>query len=275
MATYAIGDVQGCFEELKQLLKRLNYDPHSDELIFIGDLVNRGDESLAVLQFVSQQPNAIVTLGNHDLYLLILGYGLMPEDAYQHTLDDVLRATDKEPLLHWLSQQPLMVHRPEFDTFFVHAGIPPQWTLQQALGHAHEIETILQDATQAPAFLTHLFGNEPATWSPTLTGQDRWRYIVNALTRIRFCDQQGQLDLIHHTANSPSTDVQPWFSWRPPEKAHIVFGHWASLGGQVNHPSIFGIDTGCIWGQQLTALCLDTGQRTYVDAAQRRNSTKA
>lgn len=267
MATYIIGDVQGCFEPLQQLLQQIDFNPKQDRLGFVGDLVNRGPQSLAVLRFIKQLKSPIVALGNHDLFCLIVGYGFMPEDAYEHTLQDVLRAPDKMELLEWLRSQPLIWHEKKSQTLLVHAGLPPQWTIQQSLQYAKEVETVLH-SNQFEIYLTHLFGNEPEQWSEQLTGQERLRYITNALVRMRFCTKEGRLDLEtdnaiqHHEPNR----FKPWFDWRDPKKdqTDIYFGHWAALAGKCDTPGYHALDTGCAWGYSLTAIRLEDKQRFSV-----------
>jgi bis(5'-nucleosyl)-tetraphosphatase (symmetrical) len=259
MATYLIGDVQGCFKELQQLLRLVDFNPQQDRLGFVGDLVNRGPQSLEVLRFVKSLNAPMVVLGNHDLYLLILGYGLMPADAYQHTLYPILEAPDRLILLDLLRQQSLVYHDATSSILLVHAGIPPQWTITQSIQYAAEAEKVLRSSDYAN-FLKNLFGNDPGAWHDDLRGQDRLRYIVNAFTRMRFCDKQGHLDLIAHgNISSDVTRFQPWFNFRDPQQDQIdiFFGHWASLNGQCPQPHCYALDTGCVWGHALTAIRLE------------------
>lgn len=256
MAVYIIGDVQGCFDELIELLKLINYRKDKDELWFTGDLVNRGPKSLAVLQFITELPNVITVLGNHDLSLLALACGAI--NLSDHTLQEVLSSLDKESLLDWLRKRPLLHYDNDNDLVLVHAGIPPQWNLAQAMEYAHETEAILQSEL-FPELLKNLFGNTPDYWEDTLVGWERQRYIINALTRMRFCNVDGRIDF-HYKGplGSQSPELLPWFklAWRKTKNTDIAFGHWAALNGQSDEPKIFPLDTGCVWGKKLTAMRL-------------------
>ena len=257
MSTYIIGDVQGCFLELQALLQKIDFNPQKDQLGFVGDLVNRGQQSLDVLRFIRNLPSSFVVLGNHDLYLLIIGYGLMPKNTYAHTLDNILEASDKIELLEWLRHQPFIYHQPSSNFLMVHAGIPPQWSVHESLEHAHEINAVLR-GTYFKTYLRNLFGNEPNCWDKNLSGQNRWRYITNALTRMRYCDCNGKLSLdLKHPIKQEK--YKPWFQWREArkDKIDIVFGHWAALNGQCNTKHCYALDTGCAWGHELTVLRLE------------------
>lgn len=263
MSVYIIGDVQGCYHELQELLTLIQFDPDKDRLGFVGDLVNRGPNSLEVLRFIKSLSSPLVVLGNHDLFLLIIGYGLMPEDAYEHTLHAVLRAPDKLELLEWLRHCPLIHYEKNDNALLVHAGLPPQWSIEESIQHADEVSKVLSSSKYID-FLTNLFGNQPAQWKKTLSGQDRLRYISNALTRMRFCNAEGALDLKADGKMSTDPDrFKPWFDWRNPKKDNtdIFFGHWAALNGQCNAPRCYALDTGCAWGHRLTALNLETKER--------------
>lgn len=267
MSTYLIGDVQGCYRELQQLLEHINYNPDRDQLGFVGDLVNRGPDSLAVLRFLKQQRRAPwIVLGNHDLYLLIIGYGLVPSDAYRHTLHETLQAPDMPEILEWLRHQALVLSLPSHHAVMVHAGLPPQWSSATCLEHAAEITDVLQ-GPQFKRFLLHLFGNSPASWREDLTGHDRWRYLVNAFTRMRFCDAQGALDFTLDAPSQATDQLKPWYAWRAARsEPTIYFGHWARLQGQSDHPHCIALDTGCAWGNTLTAFHLEDNQRFSVPA---------
>lgn len=265
MTTYAIGDVQGCYEALRRLLDRLCYDPAHDQLWFAGDLVNRGPGSLSTLRFVkSLGPSALTVLGNHDLHLLARAHG--GRAGKQDTLDEVLSAPDCDALLDWLRQQPLM-HEANGWTL-LHAGLPPQWTLADARRAARSLEKTLRGPKLA-RFLADLYGDEPRVWTPALRGCKRQRYIVNAFTRMRYCSDDGSLDFKHKSrpGQQPS-GLQPWFSVadRQVPESEIIFGHWSTLG-QVHWPQyrVWGLDTGAVWGGQLTALNLETRQLTQVE----------
>ncbi len=261
MATYAIGDVQGCFTELQQLLREIQFDALQDTLWFTGDLVNRGPASLDVLRFVKAlgKPHKIV-LGNHDLSLLALGYGARKPQPTD-TLDAVLAADDRNELFDWLRQQPLLHH--ENDYLLVHAGLAPMWTVQQARTYANEVEAVLQGKTPQ-FFLQHMFGNEPTIWDDHLAGTERLRCITNYLTRMRFCHEDGRLNLSYkgEIAGKPA-DLLPWFDVPNRQNANskIIFGHWAALNGKTDVPNVYALDTGCVWGNCLTALRLDDEKR--------------
>lgn len=269
--TYAIGDVQGCFSELQKLLQHIQFDKNQDRLWFVGDLVNRGDDSLSVLRFVkSLESRAITVLGNHDLHLLAVASGAQPLNKYD-TLSDILLAPDCEELCDWLRRRPLLHHDPALGFTLVHAGLPPDWDLKQAQCCANELELTLQsDSYQT--FLQQMYGNEPRCWQPNLSGIPRLRYIANALTRIRFCSLAGELDFTEagDLVKSP-VGYLPWFQI-PERKSRgmkIVFGHWAALYNQwqevIGIKNIFPLDSGCVWGHCLSALRLEDGKRFTVD----------
>ena len=259
MATYAIGDVQGCLTQLIELLEVIQYQQEVDELWFAGDLINRGPQSLETLRFIhSLGDKAKVILGNHDLHLLALshGYGRLKRSD---TITDILNAVDRDSLLDWLQQQPLVHYNASLQCIMTHAGIPPCWNLQQTLDLANEVHAVLI-SDQADSFFDVMYGNEPALWDENLSGMDRIRTIVNYLTRMRFCTPEGKLDL--KSKEGPETALKsyaPWFTYptQMPSDMHLVFGHWAALEGQVNLPKIHAVDTGCVWGGQLTALRLE------------------
>lgn len=262
MATYAIGDLQGCLTPLMTLLDVINYNPQEDQLWFAGDLINRGPESLETLRFIkSLGSNATVILGNHDLHLLAVsrGHGTLKRND---TLIDILSASDRDELMEWLRQQPLCHYDETLNTIMTHAGVPPCWTLEQTQSLAREVEAQLK-STEVDAFLTVMYGNTPKIWEDDLTGMDRLRAITNYLTRMRFCDATSKLDF--KSKEGPSTARQgyaPWFSYpsQLPENCHIVFGHWAALEGVTHSDTIHALDTGCVWGGSLTAMRLEDKQ---------------
>jgi bis(5'-nucleosyl)-tetraphosphatase (symmetrical) len=267
MATYIMGDVQGCDAELQQLLALIEFDPQHDRLGFVGDLVNRGPDSLAVLRFIKNLPDPLVVLGNHDLYLLVIGYGII-EYRGEHTLGPVLAAPDKWALLDWLRQQSFVIHLSAFDTLMVHAGIPPQWSLATVLENAGAAE----DCLRGPHFMEwlrdlELHRDHPTDWQAQASFADRIRYSVNAFTRMRFCAANGTLDLVNKTAHSTDPDLfRPWYEWYSlPQR--VLFGHWAALEGRSVHPRCEALDTGCAWGSHLTAYRLEDGKRFTVDSS--------
>jgi bis(5'-nucleosyl)-tetraphosphatase (symmetrical) len=265
MATYAIGDVQGCFDELQALLTLIEFNPSSDQLWFAGDLVNRGPKSLQVLRFIKQLRNAIVVLGNHDIHLLSLANGHPFKD---HTLYELLAAPDCYELADWLRQQPLMHYDAKLGYVMAHAGIFPRWSLTQAHRYAQEVEQVLRQDDYA-TWLDHLYGNQPDTWRDDLTGWDRLRFIVNAFTRMRFCTPAGQLEFTSAgEAGSAPDGYLPWFKIPNSSigQVNIVYGHWAALAGETYTPHVFALDTGCAWGGSLTAMRLEDQQRFSVPA---------
>lgn len=264
MAVYAIGDIQGCGDSLRLLLERIDFQPGQDQLWLTGDLVNRGPDSLWVLRFIKELGDSAVTvLGNHDLHLLAVwaGHGKPnPSD----TISEVLNAPDVDELMHWLRQRPLLHHEPALGYLMTHAGIAPPWDLATAKRCAAELEAALRQ-TDFSDFLGEIYGNQPDTWSESLTGNDRLRYITNALTRMRCCDSDGRLQLHYKGApeNCPPGHT-PWFEapnrrYRGPT---IICGHWSSLGYR-DADGILALDTGCLWGGQLTAVRLNGPRERY------------
>lgn len=258
MAIFAIGDIQGCYDDLRRLLDRLAFNPAEDHLWLTGDLVNRGPKSLETLRFVKGLgERAVCVLGNHDLHLLALAAGhaqARPSD----TLDAILAAQDRDDLLAWLSSRPLLHHDAGLGYTLVHAGLPPQWSLATAQNCARELETVLQSSA-ANEFFAHMYGDQPDRWSPDLAGMARLRFIVNCFTRLRFVGPQGQLDLKQKGSpgNQPAGLV-PWFAFpgRASANLHILFGHWSTLG-EVSGHTVYALDSGCVWGGKLSALRLD------------------
>lgn len=255
MAIYAIGDIQGCFEKLLRLLDVLQFDPAQDHLWFAGDLVNRGPDSLKTLRFVRDlDDRALTVLGNHDLHLLALATG-GARQGKRTDLDPVLKASDRDELLHWLRHRPLMHFDARKNFALIHAGLPPQWDLLEALSCAREVETVLRGPDYRD-FLGAMYGNEPACWSRSLTGMERLRFIVNCFTRLRFCDAVGGLALKEKGApGSQSSGLLPWFALpdRASRDTRIIFGHWSTLGYAAEH-NTWSLDTGCVWSGQLTAI---------------------
>jgi bis(5'-nucleosyl)-tetraphosphatase (symmetrical) len=260
MAVYAIGDLQGCHDPLRRLLDRLRFEPAHDRLYFVGDLVNRGPQSLETLRFIRALGEAAQTvLGNHDIHLLALAAGVGKPKAGD-TLDAVLQAPDRDELLNWLRRRPLLIHDEPLDYIIVHAGLAPQWDLATAKGCAAEVQAALQ-ADDTHALFTQLYGNQPDRWREQLSGMARLRFSINALTRMRYCSRDGRLDF--NAKGKPGTqpsNLVPWFEvpGRANRDVNIVFGHWSTLG-EVHVPGIYGIDTGCVWGNCLSALELSPG----------------
>jgi bis(5'-nucleosyl)-tetraphosphatase (symmetrical) len=251
MATYAIGDVQGCFDELERLLEEIGFSS-ADRLWFVGDLVNRGPKSLEVLRFVrSLGARAVTVLGNHDLHLVAQHEGFERPRA-DDTFADVLAAPDRTELVDWLRLRPLM--HVEGDCALVHAGLLPQWSVGRAEQLAREVEAALA----APAyrqFFAHMYGSKPDRWSDELAGWDRLRVIVNAMTRMRFCTPDGKMEFRAKGKDAPAGYL-PWYETRPPERQLVVCGHWSALGLKLG-ARVAVLDSGCVWGGALTALRLE------------------
>lgn len=255
MAVYAIGDVQGCFDELQALLEQIHFEPAHDTLWFCGDLVNRGSKSLETLRFVhSLGERAITVLGNHDLHLIATASGIRPCKG-KDTLDAVLAAPDCGELVDWLRHRPLLHHDSDSGYTLVHAGLPPQWGLELAQACAHEVEAVLRGPDYRD-FLANMYGNKPDHWDEALTGHDRTRFMINCFTRLRYCAPDGRLDLVSKGPPGTQTDgYLPWFELpqRNSRDMRIVFGHWSTLGKR-DDPGIYPLDHGCLWGGELTAL---------------------
>ncbi len=256
MATYIVGDIQGCLDELKQLLALAAFDVQHDQLWITGDLVARGPKSLQTLRFVKALGrSAKVILGNHDLHLLATAQGFhRAKDNDQ--LHELLAAPDCQELLTWLRKQPLLLRHPEHQFVMVHAGISPQWTIQQAERYAKEVETVLCSDHYA-LLLKNMYGSEPSSWSESLTGMDRLRFIINSFTRMRYCFLDGKLEFKNKLSpqQTDSSVLKPWFDIEGGDTSSpIVFGHWAALLGQVEKTNVYALDTGCVWGNSLTML---------------------
>jgi len=260
MAVYAIGDIQGCYDELLELLATLRFDRQRDRLWFVGDLVNRGPKSLETLRFVRELGSAAITvLGNHDLHLLAAAHGIRPDNIDEDTLEPILAAPDREALIDWLRRQPLLHYDGELGYLMVHAGLPPQWDLKLAQRCAGEVETVLR-GNRLEAFLSRMYGNKPRQWSGELEGWDRLRFIVNCFTRMRFCDRHGRLEL--KSSGPPGTQPEDYYPWyeipgRASAGMNIIFGHWSTLRA-ADIPGVYPTDSGCLWGGHLTALRIDT-----------------
>ena len=251
MATYAIGDVQGCFDELEALLRKLKFGA-PDRLWFVGDLVNRGPKSVEVLRFVRDLgERAVVVLGNHDLHLVTQHEGF-ERPRKDDTLEDVLEARDRRELVDWLRTRS-MIHV-EDGYALVHAGLLPQWSIAKARKLAGEVEEALR-ARSYRKFIENMYGSKPDEWSDDLEGWDRLRVIVNAMTRMRFCAPDGKMDL-RAKGTQPPKGYRAWFDVRPKESTTLVFGHWSQLGLKVSERAV-GLDSGCVWGGKLTAMRLE------------------
>ena len=264
MAHFIIGDIQGCFDELLSLLKKIQYNENDDELWFCGDLINRGPKSIEALEFIISCKNTKVVLGNHDIHFLAMAKAnrnAFPSD----TLEPLLNHPNTQTWCEWLLKQPLLHFSKDFNITMVHAGILPCWTIEQAQSYASEVETILQSDDCTP-LLDALFGNEPISWSENLTGMERLRFITNVLTRMRFCVDEKTLELnCKLPVGEQPKHLRPWFDFTNFDTP-IYFGHWAALGGISNTKNIHATDTGCVWGRELTAIRLEDNERFSVPA---------
>lgn len=264
MATYAVGDLQGCLEPLQCLLEQVAFDPARDRLWLVGDLVNRGPQSLETLRYLySIRDSLICVLGNHDLHLLAVWRNI-ERLKKSDTLREILDAPDCEELLQWLRQQKLMHYDEARNIAMVHAGIAPQWSLKKAQKCAAEVEDALRDDNLFDPFLDGMYGNDPAKWDSDLKGVTRLRVITNYFTRMRFCTSEGKLDLKSKEGlGTAPPGYAPWFSHRERKTRDlkIIFGHWAALEGHCNEPGIFALDSGCVWGGSMTLLNVDSGAR--------------
>ncbi|MCB1734627.1 MAG: symmetrical bis(5'-nucleosyl)-tetraphosphatase [Gammaproteobacteria bacterium] len=266
MAIYAIGDIQGCFDSLLKLVDHIAFNPVTDKLWFVGDLVNRGPKSLQTLRYVkSLGSSAITVLGNHDLHLLAAAYGNDKHFKADSDLINILKADDRDELVDWLRWRPVLHHDAELNVTLIHAGLPPQWDLDTAKACAIELETALRGKNHRDYF-KHMYGNQPDLWRANFKGIERLRFITNCLTRMRFCDANGRLDhKAKGKAESPPKGLFPWYA-APNRKTvgdRIVFGHWSTLGYYEGN-NVYAIDSGCLWGGRLTALRLDTAPFTPI-----------
>ena len=267
MTTYAIGDIQGCYSTFRRLLDQLDFDPAADRLWLVGDLVNRGPQSLEVLRFIKGLGNRAVTvLGNHDLHLLVVAGGHVKPHRGD-TLKKILKARDRDELLDWLRHRKLMHAAGRYA--LVHAGLLPQWTIKNALGLAREVEAALQHDDYGE-FLRHMYGNKPGRWRDDLAGFDRLRVITNAFTRLRLCTAEGRMEFSHKTGPTHMPrGFMPWFE--VPRRRHratkILFGHWAALG-LYTKSNVACLDTGCVWGRTMTAMRLRDGKLFVQRAAE-------
>ena len=263
MATYAIGDLQGCAADFEALLELIAFDPAQDRLWLTGDLVNRGPASLRTLRLVRSLDHCTVTvLGNHDLHLLAASLGVR-NIAASDTISDILQAPDREELLHWLRQRPLAHAESVAATpyLMVHAGVLPRWSTEQTLGLAHEVEALLR-SPDWPSLCEHMYGNKPDYFDEGLKGMERYRSIINVLTRLRFCTADGVLDLkTKEGAGAAPHGFFPWFAapGRKTADTTVINGHWSTLGLRVSQHHL-SLDTGCVWGGQLTAARLEDRQ---------------
>ncbi len=266
MAMYLIGDVQGCDEPFARLLQTIDFSPSRDTLYLLGDLVNRGPDSAGVLRrLMGYGDSARCLLGNHDLHLLAVAHGVRRQHKGD-TLDGILDAPDRTAMLDWLRCQRMAIL--EGGCLMVHAGVLPQWTAEQAMSHAAEVEAVLS-GDDCGDFLDNMYGNEPALWEDSLRGTARIRAIVNAFTRLRFCTIEGEMEFkVKEGAGSAPPGFMPWYDvpGRKTADVRVAFGHWASLGW-LDREELLSLDSGCVWGGKLSAYELDSGQLTQVGCA--------
>ncbi len=264
MSTYAIGDIQGCYKPLMTLLNKVKFNPANDKLWCVGDLINRGPKSLDTLRYLRDIDSAAeIVLGNHDLHFLAIFHGCGPLRT-KDTLQQLMESADCFELSEWLRNKPL-AHFDSIETqmgiqhyLMIHAGVAPQWTLQKTLDYAAEIELALQ-GKNFKKFLKNMYGDQPDCWDKNLTGMERLRVITNYLTRVRFCNEQGTMDLsIKEGLAFAPAGFQPWFNFETfSSKTNIIFGHWAALEGFTGKEHIYALDTGCVWGRELTMMRLE------------------
>ncbi len=258
MATWAIGDIQGCLGSLDQLLEKIAFKPELDELWLVGDLVGRGPDPCGVLDLlISLEDRAICVLGNHDLHLISASFGLARVKAEDNLLP-VLQHPNRAEYIKYLLKQPLIHYSDEINWVMAHAGLYPWWSLSDCLEHAGEVSSVL-NGQRPEKFLEHLYGDHPLKWSADLSGEDRLRFITNVFTRMRLCDEKGRLNLTHRAGpDSAPADFLPWFDFTNPGLANtrVVFGHWSTLG-LVQRSRYIGLDSGCIWGGRLSAVHLE------------------
>lgn len=265
MTDYAIGDIQGCYDRLRDVLDKVDFSPSRDRLWVAGDLINRGPASLETLRFIESLGDAaVVALGNHDLHLLAVALG-GHQPRKKDTLDGILDAPDQARLVNWLRQQKLCIHDAGRNLVMAHAGLPHIWTPEQAAVHAREVEAVIA-GDGAQEYFTHMYGNQPERWDDSLTGMDRWRVITNYFTRMRFIAADGTLELAtKESADSAPAGFAPWFEFPRQDSVKVVFGHWAALEGRTGKEQFIGLDTGCVWGGALTIMNLDSGEKIHCD----------
>ena len=259
---YLIGDLQGCCDPLEELLAKIDFSPSRDRIHLLGDLVNRGPQSLPVLKRLASLGDAAACLlGNHDLHLLAVAHGVR-KPGKGDTLDEILADPRRDELLDWLRHRQLAAE--VCGWLVVHAGVVPQWTPDDVLAYAGEVEALLRSPDIA-SFLPVMYGNEPRRWDEALEGPDRWRFIVNTLTRMRLCSAHGELELKKESAGEAPPGMLPWFGHpnRLTRETRMAFGHWSQLG-LVDTPMLMSIDTGCLWGGALTAVRVDGGRREVI-----------
>lgn len=265
MTDYAIGDIQGCYERLLDVLDKVDFSPSRDRLWVAGDIINRGPSSLESLRYIKNLgSSAVVVLGNHDLHLLAValgGHAIKRKD----TLQDILDAPDHEELLQWLLQQNICIHDTRRNLVMSHAGLPHIWTAEKGATLARELEAVLR-SPDVEDYFREMYGNYPECWRDDLQGMDRWRMITNYFTRMRFIAEDGTLELAaKESADQAPEGYAPWFRFERPDDVRVIFGHWAALEGDTGSDRYIGLDTGCVWGGKLTVMNLDTDEKIHCD----------
>jgi bis(5'-nucleosyl)-tetraphosphatase (symmetrical) len=266
MTQYAVGDIQGCLEPLQRLLEQVAFDPQHDQLISVGDLINRGPESLGTLRFCKNLGPAFnMVLGNHDLHLLAVAQGVR-DPTNKDTFGDILAASDRDELLNWLRAKPLLLEVAGYH--LVHAGIPPIWDMPTAYNLAGEVSAVLR-SDLCSHYFHNMYGNQPDQWSDSLEGPERWRVITNYLTRMRFCTVEGRLELESKDQVEMALPFKPWFAHQNRKAAadKIVFGHWAALQGRDCGQYVYALDTGCVWGGPMRLMNLQSGEYFHQPAS--------
>jgi len=263
MSTYVVGDIQGCFDELQELVEYISFNPKKDQLWFVGDLVNRGPKSLETLRWVKSLGNSAVTvLGNHDLHLLAIHAGVK-EIKNSSSLFPVVQADDFDELMEWLRLQPFIKFNKQLNFAMVHAGLAPQWTLKDAMRYSKEVETVLR-SNKYKDFLNNMYGDLPNQWDERLKGWNRLRTITNFMTRVRYCTNKGVMSFSDKgPPGTQSTTMKPWYELpsRKSQDTTVVFGHWSTLGYKHKN-NIIATDTGCLWGGLLTAIKIEQDNLT-------------
>ena len=268
MATYAVGDLQGCHAEFAALLDEVSFNKRHDALWLLGDLINRGPDSLAVMKRVMALGDSVkAVLGNHDLHFLAIWHGGHRARSTD-TFTDLLEAPEAQAIAEWLRHQPFFHHDAGLGCAMVHAGIAPDWAFADAQAASDELTAVLQ-GPRFPTYFRELYGDRPNKLTGDLTGMDRWRILTNCFTRMRLLDAQGRLNFSHKGPPSEAPpDCRPWYELtnRIPAGQRLLFGHWAALEGRTGKDNIVALDTGCVWGRTLTALCLESGERIVIPA---------
>lgn len=268
MALYLVGDIQGCYVELCNLIEKINFDKEQDEIWFTGDLVARGPDSLSTLRLIKSMGDSVKTvLGNHDLHLLAVYAGLKRVKKNDH-ITELLAADDVDELIDWLASQPLLLKIPNEDAYVSHAGITSQWQIETAIEQAQFVQEKIS-SKQRNYWLEIMYGNTPTLWDDAKSDEEKFRFSVNALTRMRFCGADGGLEFSHklgvNSLEGESTPLHPWFVQNPTlDNINWIFGHWAALEGKCEHPNVYALDTGCVWGGELTMLRWDDKKRITV-----------